>query len=113
MPLTASNTEADTSATTRLVTFGAVPAASTVVFMTSIHSSTGSGVAADTGKGLTRSATISTSIALRAVAPAPCLQRETKKAGLDPVDLPILRMTPNRTIVGIRVLDIRSSLDSR
>jgi len=34
--VTASKTEADTSATTRLVTFGAVPAVRTVVFMTSI-----------------------------------------------------------------------------
>jgi len=42
--------EADTSATTRLVTFGAVLAVRTVVFITSIHSSTGSGVAADTGR---------------------------------------------------------------
>src|SRR5438034_7067368 len=51
IPLTASNTDADTKATTRPVTFGAVPAVRTVVFITAIHSSTGSGVAADTRSG--------------------------------------------------------------
>ena len=72
MPLTASNTEADTNAAMRLVTFGAVPAVSTVVFMTPIHSSTGSAVAADTGAEPTTSkATINISIAFRIVASAP------------------------------------------
>src|ERR1700682_2366895 len=100
MPLTASNTEADTSATTRLVTFGAVLAVRTVVFMTSIHSSTGSGVVADTRAGLAASsATISSSIALRIVAPAPCRQNNRDRSTLD--------------LVAIRVLDIRTFLDSR
>src|SRR5207249_7115671 len=49
IPLTASNTDADTNATTRPVTFGAVPAVRTVGFITPIHSSTGSGVAARAG----------------------------------------------------------------
>src|SRR5271169_4489539 len=53
MPLTASKTDAETNATTRPVTFGAVPAASTVLFITPIHWSTGSGVAAAAGRGLT------------------------------------------------------------
>src|SRR5256885_9105442 len=71
MPLTASKTDADTSATTRVATSGLVPPARTAVFMTPIHSSTGSGVAADTGRGLAaRRATISVSIALRVIAPA-------------------------------------------
>src|ERR1700741_5270075 len=47
MPLTASKTEADTSATTRDVTSGLVPPARTVSFIIPIHSSTGSGVAAE------------------------------------------------------------------
>ena len=75
-----SNTDTDTNATTRPVTFGAVPAARTVVFMTPIHSSTGSGVAANTGEGIAASsAASSTSMALRIVTPArrsrkgPCL----------------------------------------
>src|SRR6266571_6735307 len=77
MPLTASKTDADTSATTRLVASGLVPPARTAVFMTPIHSSTGSGVAADTGRGLAaRSATISVSMALRVIAPA--LRRRSK-----------------------------------
>src|SRR6266571_4325756 len=73
IPLTASNTDADTKATTRPVTFGAVPAVRTVVFITAIHYSTESGVAADTRSGqAANSAAISISAALRAVAPIPC-----------------------------------------
>src|SRR6202049_406192 len=96
MPLTASNTEADTNATTRLVTLGAVPAVSTAVFITPIHSNTGSGVAADTGRGLAASsAAISSGRWLRTVAPAPCPQNNRKKSRLD--------------LVAIRVLDIQAS----
>src|ERR1700723_4801867 len=53
MPLTASKTEDDTKAATRLLTSGLLPPAMTVVFMTPIHSSTGSGAAAAAaGRGL-------------------------------------------------------------
>ena len=47
-PFTASNTDADTSATTRVVASGLVPPAITVWFMIAFHSSTWSPVAADT-----------------------------------------------------------------
>jgi hypothetical protein len=70
MPLTASNTDADTIATTRLVTSGLLPPAMTVVFMTPIHSSTGSSVVADTSWGLAaRSAKTNINVALRIVGP--------------------------------------------
>src|ERR1700730_1157937 len=100
MPLRASNTEADTNATTRLVTLGAVPAVSTAVFITPIHSNTGSGVAADTGRGLAASsaassAAISSSIVLRIVAPVPRRQNNGRRSRLD--------------LVAIRVLDIQAS----
>src|SRR4029077_19656672 len=73
MPFTASNTDADTSATTRLVTRGFVPPAITVLFIMPIHSSTGSGAVAETGTGLLTSRTASSiNITLRIVAPAPC-----------------------------------------
>src|SRR5580765_7576734 len=51
MPLTASNTADETRATWRLVTSGLVPVARTVSFVIFIHSSTGSGAAAETGNG--------------------------------------------------------------
>jgi len=51
MPLTASKTDADTIAATRVVTIEFEPPAITVLFMTPIHSSMGSGVAAATGLG--------------------------------------------------------------
>src|SRR5206468_10351338 len=82
IPLTASNTDADTKATTRPVTFGAVPAVRTVVFITAIHSSTGSGVAADTRSGqAANSAAIGISAALRAVAPIRSEERRVGKEG--------------------------------
>ena len=49
MPFTESKTDDDTKATKRLVTSGFVPPAITVSFMMPIHSSTGSGLTADTG----------------------------------------------------------------
>src|SRR6266404_1106394 len=49
IPLTASNTDAETSATTLVVTKGLVPPAITVSFITPIHSRTGSEVAAAAG----------------------------------------------------------------
>src|ERR1700726_1642235 len=90
MPLTASKTDADTSATTRLVTSGLVFSAMTALFMTPIHSSTWSGVAADNGRGVVASsATISISIALRALAPE-LRQRSNRKRLIQ--DLRILRI---------------------
>src|SRR5947209_12596107 len=112
IPLTASNTDADTKATTRPVTFGAVPAVRTVVFITAIHSSTGSGVAADTRSGqAANSAAIGISAALRAVAPIPCRTTEGMSLRLHSVDLPIACATPDRAVVEIRVSVIRAFLD--
>src|SRR5580704_14604332 len=92
MPLTASKTDAETNATTRLVASGLVPPAITVVFMIPIHSSTGSGgVAAETGKGLAASsATITISIAFQIVAPAPGRKCDRKTPRWDPVSLRIM-----------------------
>src|SRR5258707_2028018 len=82
MPLTASKTDADTSATTRVLASGLVPPAITELFMTPIHSSTGSGAAADTGKGLaTSNAIITIRIALRTVVPASWRRTNAKKPG--------------------------------
>src|SRR5207249_8650231 len=112
IPLTASNTDADTKATARPVSFGAVPAVRTVVFITAIHSSTGSGVAADTRSGqAANSAAIGISAALRAVAPIPCRTTEGMSLRLHSVDLPIACATPDRAVVEIRVSVIRAFLD--
>src|SRR5882724_4194421 len=98
MPLTASKTEADTSATTRLVTFGAVPAVRTVVFMTPIHSSTGSGVAADTGRGLAASsATIGIRIALRMIVPTLRRPSNKREPGLNPYFLLPIMFPPRKS----------------
>src|ERR1700676_3579017 len=51
MPFTASKTDAETSAATRVVTIGLDPPASTVSFIIPIHSSTESGVAAAASLG--------------------------------------------------------------
>src|SRR5882762_7130323 len=107
MPLTASNTEADTRATTRLVTFGAVRAVRTVVFITSIHSSTGSGAVAETRAGLAASrATIRISMALRTVAPTPCRQNDRKRPRLKPVTLRIMYPPEivNNVVIGWRTV---------
>src|SRR6267142_3358121 len=53
IPLTASNTDAETSATTLEVTKGLVPPAITVSFIIPIHCRTGSGLAAEAGGALT------------------------------------------------------------
>src|SRR5258707_15769383 len=53
IPLTASNTDAETSATTLVVTRGLVPPAITVSFIIAIHSRIGSGLAAEAGAALT------------------------------------------------------------
>jgi len=54
MPLTASKTDADINAATRVVANGLVPAVSAALFNTSIHSNTGSGVEAVIGLGFGR-----------------------------------------------------------
>src|ERR1700732_5255305 len=90
MPLTASKTDADTRRATRLATRGFVPPAITELFIMPIHSSTGSGEAADIGTGLVASTTASSiSMALWIVAPAgrrPSNRREPK------LDLYMLRI---------------------
>src|SRR6266478_5293481 len=109
IPLTASKTDAETNATTRPVTFGAVPAVRTVVFITPIHSSTGSGVAADTCGGLTaNSAAISKNATLRAAAPIPWWPTERTTIRLHSVDLPIACTHPDGAAVEIRGWVIRS-----
>src|ERR1700724_4281141 len=92
MPLTASKTEADTSATTRLVTNGLVPPARTAVFMTPIHSSTESGVVqADSGMGLVASsATINVSVRIAILTPTSCRRDNWKKPSFGPVNLRII-----------------------
>src|SRR5271157_619456 len=78
MPLTASKTEDDTDATTRLLTSGLLPPAMTVVFMTPIHSNTGSGVAAATCRGLAAS-NIASSIRIAHLITAPLRQPSNGK----------------------------------
>src|SRR6266850_8540739 len=93
MPLTASKTDADTSATTRLLTSGLVPPARTVVFMMPIHSRTGSGVAADTARGpAASSATISVSNTLHFGAPKPRRRSNRNRPELNPVKLRIIHL---------------------
>src|SRR5258708_5596226 len=91
MPLTASKTDADTSATTRVLASGLVPPARTELFMTPIHSSTGSAAAAETGKGLaTSNAIITIRIAIRTVVQASWRRTNAKKPSLTPGKLRIM-----------------------
>src|SRR5260221_1166072 len=91
MPLTASKTDADTSATARVLASGLVPPARTELFMTPIHSSTGSEVAAEAGKGLaTSNAIITIRIAMRTVVQASWQRTNAKKPRLRPGKLRIM-----------------------
>src|ERR1700730_9992532 len=101
MPLTASKTEADTSATTRLVTNGLVPPARTAVFMTPIHSSTESGVVqADSGMGLVASsATINVSVRIAILTPTSCRRDNWKKPSFGPVNLRIIYPPEQHTVL--------------